>query len=347
MAKLGEQDPRWIVSARSDVNVDNWHWCDKDLSSTMRVKLTELLKQITLTQGDTKIKITEVDKVEGEMTAMNRKGKTFFVYDFTITAKWTGETIFQNEPADGSGTVIVSDVMNDDSDYQLKITTTSEEKSNNTFRECLKKQLNKKIEECLNILVEEARVSVNVQQPVNEVKIVTEPAPVKVQSIPSLVQNSPSSTGASLSSSNNNSSVSNSKLSTKVINQTITFDVPPKEIYDFLTNENKIKVFTQGPCKFSTIDGGAFEMFGGNLIGTQVSLQPNVKIEQKWRFSSWPENHYSDLLLEFKPDGEGTKLVLTQKGVPSSDFDRTKGGWEEFFWSRIKAICGWNYKILK
>jgi len=194
----------------------------------------------------------------------------------------------------------------------------------------LKKHLNKKIEEYLNILVEEARVSVNIQQPVSEIKLVTDQTPVKLSQSSSPTQNVSPTT--SFSTPSIDKSETSTKLSTKNIQQTVTFDVPPKEIYEFLTNENKIKMFTQGPCKFSTIEGGAFEMFDGNLVGTQVCLKPNVKIEQKWRFSSWPQDHYSDLLLDFQPDGSsGTKLVLTQKGVPSSDYDRTRGGWEEFF----------------
>jgi len=111
--------------------------------------------------------------------------------------------------------------------------------------------------------------------------------------------------------------------------------------------KKKISIFTQGPSKFSTISpGGEFEMFGGNVVGTQVCLDPNKKIEQNWRFQSWPEKHYSHLTIEFHDQGSSTKLVLSQTGVPSSDYDRTRGGWEEYFWSRIKAICGWNYKII-
>jgi len=86
-------------------------------------------------------------------------------------------------------------------------------------------------------------------------------------------------------------------------------------------------------------------MFVGNVVVTQITLEPNRKIEQNWRFKSWPENLYSNVQLEFTDLGGSTKLTLIQSGVPSNDFDRTKSGWEEYFWTRIRGICGWNYKI--
>lgn len=44
MAKFGEGDARWIVSDRKDgVNVNSWHWQEKDALPWARQRLKELL----------------------------------------------------------------------------------------------------------------------------------------------------------------------------------------------------------------------------------------------------------------------------------------------------------------
>jgi activator of HSP90 ATPase len=348
MAKLGDQDSRWIVSSRVDgKNVLNWHWSEKNLSNAMKARLTEMLQGFTITQNNVSIVFTEIEKVDGEMTAMNRKGKTIFVYDFSMKMKWKGEIApveAIDEKIEANGTLELIDVMVDDDDYQQKIVVENEDKSKAPIKDTLKKLVNKKVAEILASLVEEARESVGVQQPTGQVQVITEDAPVKI------VQGQPVSLASSAKTTSINTNIQSkpsSGLDVKTIKQTITFDVPPQPLYEFLTDERKISAFTQGPCKFSTISpGGAFEMFGGNVVGTQVCLDANKKIEQLWRFNSWPENHFSNLKIEFKEENGSTKLILTQTGVPANDYDRTRGGWEEYFWIRIRGICGWNYKIV-
>jgi len=42
----------------------------------MKARLTEMLQGFTISQNNVTIVFTEIEKVDGEMTAMNRKGKT-------------------------------------------------------------------------------------------------------------------------------------------------------------------------------------------------------------------------------------------------------------------------------
>jgi activator of HSP90 ATPase len=119
----------------------------------------------------------------------------------------------------------------------------------------------------------------------------------------------------------------------------------------------RVSAFTQGPAQIVPKAGGAFNMFGGAVSGEIITIETNKKIEQKWRFNTWPEDHFSQVTLEFEEQFGKTKLTLTQSGtkfnlrkltpvgVPSNDFDRTKTGWEEFFWKRIRGLFGWSYKL--
>lgn len=343
MAKLGEQDSRWIVSSRVDgKNVANWHWAEKNLSNTMKARVTEMLQGLQLVDGAVVITFTEIEKVEGDMTAMNRKGKTKYVYDFNIKLKWKGEYAPEGgDRVEATGSLELIDVIVDDNDYQHKLVVDNEDRSKLPIKDCLKKSVNKKVQQIFDALIAECQETIQIQQPTDQVQVIQPDAPVK------LVQGSP----VSLSTSTSAKTIepvkrTNSSLETKSIKQVITFEVPPQPLYEILTDERKISAFTQSPCKFSTISpGGEFHMFGGNVLGTQILLDPSKKIEQNWRFSSWPENHFSIVKLDFEDLGSQCKLTLTQTGVPAHDFDRTKSGWEEYFWIRIRGLCGWNYKI--
>jgi len=343
MAKIGEQDSRWIVSSRDDgKNVANWHWAEKNLSNVMKSRVTEKLQDLQIVNGNVTVTFTEIEKVEGDMTAMNRKGKTKYVYDYNIKVKWKGEIASEGENIEATGTLELIDVMVDDDDYQQKLIVDNDDKTKNPIKDTIKKNVNKKVHQIFESLIDECNESVQVQKPTGNVQVIQEDAPVK------LVQGNHVSLANSNSTKTLESTTKETKsgVDVKTLKQTITFEVPPQPLYEFLTDEKKIAAFTQAPCKFSTISpGGAFEMFGGNVVGTQINLEANKKIEQNWRFNSWPENHFSNVKLEFIDQGSSCKLTLTQTGVPSNDFDRTKSGWEEYFWIRIRGICGWNYKI--
>lgn len=43
----------------------------------MKARLSEMLQGLQLQQNNVTITFTEIEKVDGEMTAMNRKGKTY------------------------------------------------------------------------------------------------------------------------------------------------------------------------------------------------------------------------------------------------------------------------------
>ncbi len=50
--------------------------------------------------------------------------------------------------------------------------------------------------------------------------------------------------------------------------------------------------------------------------------------------------------MNFDNEDGTTVLHLVQSGIPDSDFERTVQGWEQNFWQRMKAIFGWEYKVL-
>ena len=93
MAKLGEGDQRWIVKERDDgTNCNGWHWSEKNLTEWSKERLGELLGDIVVFEDSTgSCKVTELEKMTGDVTVQSRKQKKFPLYELELTLKWEGQ----------------------------------------------------------------------------------------------------------------------------------------------------------------------------------------------------------------------------------------------------------------
>ena len=57
---------------------------EKNLSNAMKSRVTEKLQDLQIVNGNVTVTFTEIEKVEGDMTAMNRKGKTYACLYFLL-----------------------------------------------------------------------------------------------------------------------------------------------------------------------------------------------------------------------------------------------------------------------
>lgn len=103
MAKWGEGDPRWIVEERPDAtNVNNWHWTEKNAGPWSKDRLKELLENFDLSKDNIECKVTELNKINGEASANNRKGKLIFFYEWDLKLDWEGRLPGGEELVKGS-----------------------------------------------------------------------------------------------------------------------------------------------------------------------------------------------------------------------------------------------------
>lgn len=85
-----------------------------------------------------------------------------------------------------------------------------------------------------------------------------------------------------------------------------------------------------------------FALFSGAVTGKFEELVPGKTIRQTWRYKEWPAGHYSNVLIELEQTDGETKLKLHQTGIPSSDFERTKQNWHNYYWYSIKVTFGFG-----
>ncbi|KAL7718561.1 Activator of Hsp90 ATPase-like proteinue 1/2-like C-terminal domain-containing protein [Entamoeba marina] len=122
------------------------------------------------------------------------------------------------------------------------------------------------------------------------------------------------------------------------------FMVPPRVIYQTLNDPQRLTALMQAPAQYKAVVGENFVLYGGAVSGKIVELVPNEKIVYKWRFNSWPEGKYSDVVIKLEEGEEADDecdLRLNQTGVETHDRKRTEQGWNEIYFERMKKMFGY------
>nr|CAG4646417.1 EOG090X09QT [Macrothrix elegans] len=338
MAKWGEGDPRWIVEERPDAtNVNNWHWTEKNASQWSKDKLEELLKGLEIDDKIGKCIIYEIDKLEGEASANNRKAKLIFFYEWTITLKWKGKITGGTKGVEG--TIVIPNLSdeNDADEVDVNVSTTTTGPEADILREFLR------IQGAVVIRQQLAKYIKSLKEDFTQGMIL----PKKDQVVKNGdVLKSPQEPGVKLPPSNSAPNIQQLQIGVKLQLQdydcSLEFKCPPDELYNVLTLAELLRAFTSAPAQSSATVKGKFSLFDGQIAGEYIELVPNKKIVQKWRSKSWPENHFSIVTIELKDEKDATKLYLKQKGIPSTEFDKTVEGWQRYYWDPIKRTFGFG-----
>lgn len=303
MAKWGEGDPRWIVEERPDAtNVNNWHWTEKNATPWSKDRITTLFKDFPINHdSNVKCHVEKVDKIDGEATANNRKGKLIFFYEWNVVLQWKG--CLDEGESSFSGKVTIPNLSEENDLDEVEITITADESSDESDR--LKQfmynvgrpQIRTQIGVYLRELREEFSKGLILPKKDDPkvkkdgVSNITSGFNKKVNLTPVIAANadnskSPPSVGY--------------KLDVKTITFSETFQCRASDLYDALTKQELVTVFTRNQAKVDATRGGEFILFDGNVSGKFEELVPNEKIVQTWRYKQWPSGHYSKVIMEFQ-----------------------------------------------
>src|SRR5262245_3193020 len=115
----------------------------------------------------------------------------------------------------------------------------------------------------------------------------------------------------------------------KSIEQVVTFDASPEQVYEALMDSKQHAAFTGAPARVSREVGGPVSCHDGFISAVNVALDKNARIVQAWRAKSWPEGVHSIATFALEPAGGKTKLTFTQHGVPDDAHEAISKGWEE------------------
>lgn len=346
MAKWGEGDPRWIVEERPDAtNVNNWHWSEKNASGWSKEQFKTLFEGMVMEEpGLATVTLGEVTKSEGEAMVNNRKGKLIFFYEWVLTIDWTA-TLVDDPKKEVKGTIEIPNLSeeNDASEVDVNVALTAGGSAGDKVKEYIRKKGYKDIQD----KIQEYIISLKREYATDLI------LPTKDQAVPKQTKTCVSSPPTEKTRSLNTINTANMeklelgcKIETSRFTHNQTFKCTADDLYRALTQREMVIAFTRGDVKLELVKGGKFELFGGNITGEFMELVPSKQISQKWRFKSWPSGHYSNVVMDLNQKDDQTELVLTQTGIPSSDLERTKEGWRNYYWESIKRTFGFGAMLI-
>ncbi len=127
-------------------------------------------------------------------------------------------------------------------------------------------------------------------------------------------------------------------MKTKTIRQSVTFNTTAHEVYEAIMDSRKHSEFTGSQVSMSRKVGGKFSVYDGDIEGVNLELIPDQKIVQSWRYSDWPEGHYSKTTFSLNEVGNVTHLTFTQTEVPEELHDDIYQGWHDYYWTPMKEM---------
>ncbi|XP_072321746.1 activator of 90 kDa heat shock protein ATPase homolog 1-like [Eucyclogobius newberryi] len=334
MAKWGEGDPRWIVEERADAtNVNNWHWTERDVTSWSEERLKALLSEVRVEGSEGVCQVTDVTKLEGEACINNRKGKLFYFFEWVVRAAWTGTS---KSGLKYRGTVDVANLSdeNDPDDLDISVALCADHPPT-PLVQLMKSKGIAEVRRALGLYMTQLKTEFSqgmILPTANESKA----PPTQAQSRPqvqskTLISPAPSS-GAPCSVG---------KTSTRNIQLKETFYTSPDELYATFISQDFVQIFTRSAAQVDARSGGKFQLLDGSVTGEFVHLVPDKGLEMKWRFRSWPKEHFATVILLFEDRGGETFLSVDIQGVPVGFEDSTREGWNRFYLQAIKQTFGY------
>nr|WP_320000362.1 SRPBCC domain-containing protein [uncultured Draconibacterium sp.] len=115
---------------------------------------------------------------------------------------------------------------------------------------------------------------------------------------------------------------------------TITAD--PKDVYNALTNEKMLEIWTGETAVMPLESNTEFSLWGGSISGINVEFEQDKKIVQKWFFGEEMED--SLVTIKLHPHKKGTSIELRQTNIPDEAFDNISEGWDEDYFGALNEL---------
>jgi uncharacterized protein YndB with AHSA1/START domain len=120
----------------------------------------------------------------------------------------------------------------------------------------------------------------------------------------------------------------------KPIKQSYTINASPAKVFKALTDPKIIAKWSAAPAKMSAKKGGKFELWGGDMFGTNLEVVKDKKLVQEWCTSSFE----SKVTFTLKAKGKGTVVDLLHENLPARSVKNYADGWKQYYLGAIKEL---------
>jgi uncharacterized protein YndB with AHSA1/START domain len=118
----------------------------------------------------------------------------------------------------------------------------------------------------------------------------------------------------------------------------------PSAVFRYLTESDLWSRWQGEAADLDPTPGGRFEvtMAAGQVVeGVFVTVEPDRRLVLTWGWQQHPRMPPGTTTVEFEltPDGDGTLVRLTHRGIPSEDVPLHRAGWDVFL-PRLEIAVG-------
>ncbi len=124
-------------------------------------------------------------------------------------------------------------------------------------------------------------------------------------------------------------------LQMKQLKRYYTIKADPKDVYNALTNQKMLEIWTGETALMSLEPNSDFSLWGGSISGKNIEFEPNKKIVQHWYFGEEEDSVVTIKLHEHK---KGTSVELHQTNIPEEAFDNISEGWDEDYFGALNEL---------
>jgi activator of HSP90 ATPase len=108
------------------------------------------------------------------------------------------------------------------------------------------------------------------------------------------------------------------------------------DIFACLINPTTIELWSGFPAKIEAKEGTEFEIWGGDISGKILKIDPEKILVEQWYFEGQEED--SIVTIKLHEISNGVSVELNHTNIPDEVYDEFVTGWEEYFFGEIKAF---------
>jgi len=110
----------------------------------------------------------------------------------------------------------------------------------------------------------------------------------------------------------------------------------PKDVYNALTNEKMIEIWTGEDAEMTAEANTEFSLWGGSISGINLEFEPDKKIVQQWFFGE--DDEASIVTIKLHPDKKGTSVELNHTNIPDEAYENISDGWDEDYFGALREL---------
>lgn len=108
----------------------------------------------------------------------------------------------------------------------------------------------------------------------------------------------------------------------------------PEEVYQALTQEATIQLWSGEPAVMQAVPDTEFQLFDGSIAGRNISFNPGREIVQEWYFGDASEA--SIVTIRLHPHAKGTSAEVRQTNIPEEAYENIEEGWNNHYFGALQ-----------